>query len=194
MLVESMQHSLNLNISTVGANKVDLKEYCRSITPDVEYDGYRLYTLYNAEIYHQEWLDSVNERLRSKLTESSFMFVREPSSESVVHKDFYPPHRSYIYGLNYVVDACDTSRMTWHDHQDGSEQRLKYPFKPTVEIETVQIPYDTLMLIDTTTYHSIHIGNKERWCMSLRTEECTYNPDNPLSWENILEKYQKIVI
>lgn len=194
MRVESMLHSLNLDISTVDAHKVDLKQYCNSISPHMVYCGYRMYLLLNSEIFHQHWLDYVNERLPSKLTDTSMMFVREANSESAVHKDFYPPVRSYLYGLNYVIDACESSRMIWHEHRDGSPQRLQHPLKSIVEVETVAVPSDNLLLVDTTRYHSIHVGEIERWCMSLRTEESTYDPDNPLSWEEIFKKYQKIAI
>lgn len=194
MRVESMQHSLHLNISTKFAHKVNVKEYCEKSAACVLYSGYRMYTLKNSEIYFQDWLDEVNSKLPSPLTEHSFMFVRIANSESSVHMDFYPPLRNFIYGLNYVVDACDSSRMIWYEHIDGSAARLKYPLKPIGEVESVSVPSDNLLLVDTTNYHGIHVGDKDRWCMSLRTEESTYDPENPLSWADILQKYQEIAI
>lgn len=186
-----MIHSHVLDIPIQGAYKIDPIVHCGTLRPFVDINGYRLFIINNADVFHEEWLA----KFPVPMTDTSFVFVRQPHSEALmppVHLDYFPPDRGYIYAINYTLAGCDTSRMIWYANEDGTPATTQYPDRPVVEIERVPLPSDRPMLMDTTTYHGIKVGNTERWVMSLRPIDSSYNPENPLTWDGVVEQYRNI--
>jgi len=187
-----MKHSHILDISLDGAYKVDPIEHCHGLIPFVDINGYKLFIINNADVFNEAWLA----KFPVPMQNTSFVFVREPRSEALmpsVHKDYFPPDRGYIYAINYTLDGCDTSRMMWYENADGTPAVTQYPDRPVIEVEQVPLPSDRPMLMDTTAYHGIKVGTKDRWVMSLRPVDCSYDPDNVISWSDIVERYHHII-
>lgn len=187
-----MKHSHILNIPIVDAYKVDPIDHCKTLRPFVDINGYRLFIINNTDVFKEEWLA----KFPVPMQETSFVFVREPRSEALmppVHLDYFPPDRGYIYAINYTLDGCDTSRMIWYANVDGTPPVTQYPDRSVVEVEQVSLPSDRPMLMDTTTYHGIKVGTKDRWVMSLRPVNCSYNPDKSMTWNDVVENYKELI-
>lgn len=183
-----MKHSHILNIPIVDAYKVDPIDHCKAMRPFVDINGYRLFIINNADVFNEEWLA----KFPVPMQDTSFIFVREPVSEHLmppVHMDYFPPDRGYLYAINYTLDGCDTSRMIWYEHADGTPQIKQYPDREIWETERVPLPSDRPMLMDTTTYHGIKVGNKERWVMSLRPIDSVGDGTDGRTWKDIVENY-----
>ena len=184
-----MQHSHILDIPIEGAYKVDPIAHCRTLRPFVDINGYRLFIINNADVFNEEWLA----QFPVPMTDTSFVFVREPRSEALmppVHMDYFPPDRGYIYAINYTLRGCDSSRLMWYENEDGTPAITQYPDRAIAEVESVVLPSDRPLLMDTTTYHGVKVGTTERWVMSLRPVDSSLDPDYPLSWQEIAEKYR----
>lgn len=181
-----MKHSHILNIPIVDAYKVDPIDHCRTIRPFVDIDGYRLFIINNADVFTEEWLAN----LPVPLQDTSLVFVREPHSTLGVHQDYFPPDRGYMYALNYILQGPEDSRMIYYETPFGAPTPLpRYPNCHLNVAEEVIVPTDRLLLVDTTVYHSVHVGSSERWCMSLRPIDATYDGTNFKPWEEIISQY-----
>lgn len=185
-----MQHSHILDIPIEDAYKVDPIAHCRTLRPFVDINGYRLFIINNADVFNEEWLA----QFPVPMTDTSFVFVREPRSEALmppVHLDYFPPDRGYLYAINYTLQGCDSSRLIWYENEDGTPSITHYPDRPVREVERVICPSDRPLLMNTSSYHGIKVGDTERWVMSLRPIDSSYDPDNPIAWKDVVETYRK---
>jgi hypothetical protein len=186
-----MKHSHVLDIPLDGAYKVDPIAHCQSLQPFVDTNGYRLFIINNADVFNEAWLA----KFPVAMTSTSFVFVREPCSQDLmpaVHKDYFPPDRGYIYAINYTLQGCESSRLMWYENADGTPAVTQYPDREVVEVDCVVCPSDRPLLMDTTTYHGIKVGDTERWVMSLRPVNSSYDSNNPITWSDVIEQYRNI--
>ena len=168
---------LTLPISTEHAHRIDPIEYCQSREPNTIYFDYRMYMLQLDEIFNPDWIDMVNDYIPSPLTHA-IAFYRE--TDSSIHQDYAPPHRTYRYAYNYTIGKSD-STMTWYDTNPPSIHNTQWPGQPVYPVQSLVLPETHLTLVNTSRFHAIHT-NTPRWTMSLKT-------DNTDSWEETIRKH-----
>ena len=174
-----MNHQYTLNVSTTGAFRVDIPTYCKN-APFIELppgSSEGIFTINPDEAFNSEWLHHVNSVLPAPIV-GAFAFKRTANRKSI-HSDFYPPHRMFLYALNFLIQP-QQSRMMWYNIAGEV-------------VDEVDIPSDRLLLVNTAQWHDVDVGGVERWCVSLRPADCIYDPANPLGWDQIVKKYQHLL-
>jgi hypothetical protein len=177
---EWMKHHYTLNISTSGAFRVDVPTYCETLPLNampIDSVDEGVYTIDPNDVFNPDWLERVNSVLPSPIV-GAFAFKRIKERRSI-HKDFIPPHRLFLYGLNFLI-APQKSKMTWYNTSAHV-------------IDETLIPADKLLLVNTAQWHDADTGGQERWCVSLRPADCYYDAENPLDWSKIVENYKELI-
>lgn len=197
-----MSYSYKLGISTEGALKADLPKYYESQT-SYDLDQYKqngstipfqVFQTPTSELFNQEWLDAVQEKIPAKLQPWCMVFHRaEGPMYKRAHVDVapYDPPAAFHSGLNFTLTENDTTEMVWYDRTDGTEfditdmkTYINVEYDSLTEKERAVIGSENLVLVNTSTYHDVDNKEQERWCVSLRTD---MDFD---SWEDTVEAYR----
>ena len=69
---------------------------------------------------------------------------------------------------------------------------LDIPLDGAYKVDPIAHCQSLQPFVDTTAYHGIKVGDTERWVMSLRPVDSSYDSNNSITWNDVVEQYRNI--
>jgi hypothetical protein len=179
-LTDTCYHRVDVDVANSLA--IDLKDYI--LTDPYRPDEHAIYipeaggiwTLDPSTLFTQEFIDYAEHDVGFRL-DIAQIFMRKPGYQHPgAHIDISKDHTVHGGGINWTLDP-DDAQMVWYEYpntkpvvteRSPTDINWEWPLEGLTECARHTIG-QTPALVRTDLPHTVHMGNCERWLISLRT-------------------------
>lgn len=150
------------------------------------------------EVFNQEWLSNLKKMGVPEIVMVVLFYTPTTSTEDFAHVDWLPDNSKQVtYGINITTGKNDGD-MIWYDHPQEEPTKSEdspynnkfswYKLSGLTSIDRCSIDDTRWTLVNTQQPHHVVTGSVDRWCISLRFDDCT------IPWQEVLAKYKHLII